>query len=884
MKKSPAKISWLERIILTICDPGMQESILGDLQELYEERLATKGKWRAAWSYFLDALGFLRPFAWKKFKLTITDPSDMIKNYIKLGYRNFTRQKITSAINVLGFTIGIISCLIIALFIVDELSFDGFHQHKDRIYRMAIDIRQQNGNISKTAFSPAPWAPAMTDAFPEVEAYTRFMRYRLPVAIGIKESQQQFYERDFLWADSSLFSMFTFPLVEGNPETALTQPNTVVISQSAAQRYFGDIDPMGQLLTYEGRQDLKVTGVFKDLPANSHIKAELFASFGTLNNFWDIIDNWRILYYYSYFLLKEESNIETVAAKMPGFIDQHLGEEGTQRFIPQWQPLSSIHLDTGRDDELEAGGNKQLLYLFAAIACLIFLIAGANYTNLATASAVRRAKEIGIRKVLGSRQRQLVFQFLAESILQMGIALVLAVLVTQQVLPYFNDFTGKNISIIPSGDNHMLLLALIGSGILLGVLAGLYPAFYLAKLRPVHILKKAVNGAGRKMRSRQFLVVFQFATCAALIAGTLIINHQFEYITKKDPGFSRDQMLLFRLNGEYLNNPQNIPAFKKQLLSEPGVKATSISSHRIVGDQPYYGRYRFAGIPGLTDEIGMGRLHVDEDFVKTFDIPLLAGRAFDNNRITDTSAFLINKTALQRLGLQTPQEAIGKLVSYETRGASGAYLKQGPIIGVTDDFHFRSLHFQVEPMVMDIQPARYHFLAVKLTGQAVDQHIQNLENQWQRLFPDGLFEYQFLDDLLALQYTSEQKMRTLFSLFSFLGILIACMGLFGLTTFLTSQRRKEIAVRKILGATPAQILTLLSKDIFRLVLIGLFIGLPLTFYLAVQWLANFSYRIDLGARFFLDTALLAVLIALLTIAAQALKTVLASPVNSLRQE
>ncbi len=884
MKKMPPPSNWIERLLSAICDPFLLEGILGDLQELYEGRLAANGKWRAKWRYYWDALGFMRPFAWKKIKITIINPTAMLKSYFKLAVRHFTRQKVTSAINVLGFTIGIISCLLIALFIKDELSFDDFHQHKNRIYRMAMDIRQQDGQVAQTAFSPAPWAPVITEEFPEVEAYTRFMRYRLPVSIAVKGSQKQFYERDFVWADSAVFSVFSFPLVAGNPQTALTQPYTVVISESAAQKYFGNNNPLGKIISYEGREDLAITGIFKDLPANSHLKAEFLASFSSLNNFWDIIDNWRIHYYYTYFLLEEGSAIASVAEKMPAFIHQHLGEEGMERFIPQFQALTDIHLYSKRENELEAGGNGQLLYLFGAIAFLIFLIAGANYINLATASAMKRAKEIGIRKVLGSQQGALVFQFLGESVFQMGIALLLTILLTTQILPYFNGFVGKNISIFSSENSYLLLLTLLGIGLLFGLLAGLYPAFYLARLQPLQALKKSVDGSSLKLRFRQLLVIFQFATCAALIAGTLIVNAQFGYLTEKDLGFSKDQTLLFRLNGEYLNQSQNILTFKKQLLAEPGVKSAAIASHRIVGDQPYYGSYRFEGIPEMTENIGMGRLHIDADFIQTYDIPMLAGRAFETNRVTDTSAFLINQMALKRIGLQNPEDALGKLVSYETRGANGTYLKQGPIVGITHDFHFRSLHFQVEPMVMDIQPARNHFLAVKLEGQHIGQHIQNLENQWKRLFPDGLFEYSFLDDVLAQQYALEEKTQTLFGWFSIIGILIACLGLFGLSTFITSQRTKEIGVRKILGATPTQILTLLSKDVLQLVVIALAMGLPLAWYLAGHWLEGFSYRINLGIQYFIGTAMIAIFIALLTISLQAMKTVLSNPIKPLRVE
>lgn len=727
MSQQPSPPKWIDQLLSYICEPDLIDSILGDLQELYKERFNAKGKTFANWTYCVDALGFLRPSMWRK--ITFTNPIDMIKNFLKLAFRNFWREKTVSSINILGFTVGISCCLLIALYIKNEASFDNFHDNKDQIYRLAMNLQQQNGEIAQTAFSPAPWAPAMQEEFPEIQSFTRFMRYRLPVTIEEKSTQKQFYERDFMWADSAVFDVFSIPLIIGNSATALTRPHTVVISESAARKYFGKADPIGKIISYEGREDLTITGIFQDFPSNSHLKADFLASFSSLNSFWDIIDNWWINYYYSYFLLEEDTDVASLEAKMSDFISNRLGEEGLERFHPQWQALSEIHLNSKRENELEAGGDGRLLYLFAGIALLILFVAGANYINLATARAVERSKEIGIRKVLGSKRNQLISQFLVESVLQVFIALLLAISLTLLILPVFNGFTGKDIRLFSTSNGLPFLLLTLGSAFFFSLVAGLYPAFHLAKMRPIQAFKPSTTPTNRKLSFRQFLVVFQFATCGALIAGAIIINAQFDFMLTKDLGFAKDQTLLFRTNGEYLNDSQNIATFKKQLLAESGVKTASIASHRIVGDQPYYGSYRFEGIEGINEAMGMGRLHVDEDFIQTYDIPLLAGRALNKNRVADTSAFLINKMALQRLGITNPENALGKLISYETRGKNGTYLRRGPIIGVTDDFHFRSLHFEIEPMVMDIQPARYHFVAVKMDGRNLQSNIQNLKQK-----------------------------------------------------------------------------------------------------------------------------------------------------------
>lgn len=871
---------WIEKLLRTFCKPAILESILGDLQELYEYRLEQQGRGWAQWYYCWEALGFLRPFALRKRKEESTNSLDMLKSYFLIAIRNLRRQKVVSTINILGFTIGIICCLFIAFYIIDELSYDQLNEKKARIYRMAMDLQRENGTIAETAFSPAPWAPAMQEEFPEIEAFTRFMRYRLEIPIIIEEIQKSFYEADFVWADSAVFEVFSFPLIKGDPKTALAAPNTVVISASTAKRYFGEADPIGKVISYEGRVNLTVMGVMADIPRNSHFQADFLASFSTLPSFWDIIDNWRIHYYYSYFLLKEGSAIGKLSEKMPDFIAKYIDEESQNRYHPVFQPLMDIHLKSNRQDELEANGNIRLLYVFAGIAFLILFVACANYINLATAGSIRRAKEIGIRKVLGSERKKLIGQFLSESCVQILMALILAIGITELCLPYFNHLSGKEIQFLGHESVFLYLSIIVLISMSVGILAALYPAFYLSGLQPIRALKQEIGKTSWKFPFRQGLIVFQFATCTALIIGTLVINDQFNYILKKDTGFSTEQIALLKTDGDV----QTVQLLKEEMLTSEMVENASLASHRLIGDQPYYGRYRFDDIPNQEEALSMGRLHVDMDFEATFNIEVLAGRSFQQNHPTDTSAFMINETAIKQLGFASPSEALGKRITYETRGETGPYLRTGPIIGVTKDFHFRSLHHRIQPMVMDIQPARYHFLGVKIKSNQVGKTLEQLEEKWTKVLPNTPFDYAFLNDLFVAQYTAEKNMKALFSLFASIAILIACLGLFGLSSYITAQRTKEIGIRKILGASPSGLLFLLSKDVLKLIMLALILAIPVAWYFLSQWLDNFNYRIELSFGVFLLAAFIAILISFFTVTLQAWKTTVANPIHSLREE
>lgn len=872
---------WINRLLARFCRPEILEGILGDLEELFQERLERQGVFKAKGYYLFDAIGFLRPFAWRKPK---PNPSlDMFMNHLRVAIRNLARRKTLSFINISGFAVGISCCLFLLLYIQDERTFDQFHHNKDRIVRLSTDVQRSNGEWVSTAFSGAPWAPALKEEFPEIKAFSRFMRYRLDVMIQEQENMQSFYERDFVWADSSVFDIFSFPLIKGDPKTALQAPHTVVISASAAKKYFGDSDPIGKVISYEGNRNLTITGVMEDIPRHSHFKADFLASFSSLYHFWDIIDNWRVLYYYSYFLLDSPADQTDLATKFPAFLKQHMADEDAARYQAVIQPLNSIHLHSNRRDELESGGNIRLLYLFGGIALLILLVACANYINMTTASAINRAKEIGVRKVLGSAKKGLIGQFLTESLVQMLMGLGLALTLIVWLLPAFNQLSNKAVLFFGSALIYQYLALLLVGGSIIALLAAAYPAFYLSSIKPMRALKEKVNSKRTGVNLRQMLILFQFAVCTLLIVGTLVIQSQFNFLLEKDPGFSRDQVMILSMNIPDEFTSERMESLKEELNRLDIVQETSLASHRLVGDQPYFGSYRFDDIPAINEAQTMGRLHVDWDFAETYGVELVAGRSFDQQHNTDTSAFLINETAVQQLGLNSPAEAIGKRITYGTRGENGVYERRGPIIGVTKDFHFRSLHYQVDPMVMDIQPARFHFMGLKVDSNHSLAELDQLQETWKENLPNSPFDPIYLDDLLVQQYEAEEDMRSVFSLFAMVAIILACLGLFGLSTYITAQRTKEISIRKVLGASLSQILLLLSKEVLQLIAIALLIAIPLGWYFSQQWLEQFSYRIQVGIGFFVVAALVALSLCFITISLQAWRTAVANPIHALKE-
>ncbi|MEQ9426869.1 MAG: FtsX-like permease family protein [Cyclobacteriaceae bacterium] len=807
----------------------------------------------------------------------------MVRNYLLVGLRNLFRQKAFFIINLFGLTLSFVCVFLIYRYVQYEMTYDQHIDKKDRIYRLVTNREVDSGDIRESAFTGAPWGPALMQDYPEVEDIVRFMKYRLSILISYDEADKKFLEDHLVWADASVFKFFDLQLIKGNPQTALSEPSSIVINQSTAIKYFGNTDPIGKTLIYEGEHNLTITGVMADMPQNSHFYADMLGSFNTLGTaFWNIVENWTILYYYTYLLLPEDYNAEKLSAKLPGFFQKYLGERA-QLFEGKLQPLPSIYLTSHRVGELKANAKLNQLYLLSLIALFIVLLALANFINLTTARAMQRAKEVGIRKVMGGLKSDLFLQFLLEALFMIVLSALIALAAAYLLLPYYQVFTERPLSFIADTwyfEVVYLMLFIIAAGLA----SGIYPSLVLSKLNTTAALK----GANKSSRSgtilREGLIVFQFSICIALIAATLQVNDQLKFINAKDLGFNKDGVVLLPIYSSGAITYEKTDFLRRQLNQIPGVNHTTVNSHKLVGDQPYGAGYIFKLPQQPADTFPMGRLHIDREFVDTYDIQLLAGRNYDPSFSTDTAAFIINEEAVKTIGLERSVDAIGAEISYYSQNENGNYLRTGKVMGVVKNFNFKSLHFAIEPMVMDIQPDRSHFVACNISSANISQTLKAIEENWSVIWPEAPFTYSFMDSHFDELYEAELNIARLFSVFAGLSIAIACLGLVGLASYITSRRIKEIGIRKVLGASSQHILGLLLKSFVALLILGFTIGSPITYYLLEQWLNDFVYRSELGLMNFLLAATLTLVLTLVSVGFITIKAAMSNPVKSLRFE
>ena len=773
----------------------------------------------------------------------------MIRNYLVVGFRSLVNQRTFSLINISGLMLGFICAILIFLYVDFESSYDSHHTQKDNIYRLVTNRKVDSGDIRRTAFTGAPWGPALKSDFPEVLEAVRFMKYRLGVMITSEVYDKKFFEDHLIWASPEVFNVFDIPLTKGDPKTALIDPNTVVISERLAEKYFGSDDPIGQTLIYETEHPLTITGVMNNMPENSHFYADILGSFNTLGqSFWDIVDNWTILYYYTYLLFPDQYDASLFEAKLPGFYKKYLGDNAGY-LSGELQPLRDIYISSNRAGELKANTSLDHLYLLGAIAIFIIILAVANFINLTTAKSLQRAREVGVRKVMGGLKSDLFLQFLTEAIFIVTTSMCLAIMVVFLLLPYYRDVTGRPLDLI-SELWWLDLAGVILSALIIGLIAGLYPSFLLSRISASVALKGSLKTDKTSIILREGLVVFQFAICIALITSTLQVNDQLQFIQTKDLGFEKDDVLILPFNNSGPVPDGRMELIKRQFKEVPGITSVTITSHKLIGDQPYGASYVFK-LPGQpADTFPMGRLHVDDDFIHTYGLELVAGRSFDETFGTDTSAFLINEQATKLLGVDKPSEALNAQITYNTQNEEGRYLRTGKVIGVVKDFNFKSLHYSIEPMVMDIQPDRSHFIACKLSGTMDNGMLSMIQSKWALLWPEVPFEYSFLSNHMETLYQSENNLEKLFSSFSIISIVIACLGMIGLASYSTSLRIKEIGVRKVLGASLTELLTLLLKTFLLLCFIGLVIGAPVSYFFLDHWLSEFVYRSPIEFKIF----------------------------------
>ncbi len=867
MQTSNKPPSLATRFLRWYCHPDLLDEVEGDLYELFRRRVETQGLGRAKLRYWLNVLMFLHPNYIRKRKPTYSsNPTAMFRNYFKIATRNLVKHKFYAIINVLGLAIGMTCCLLIFLYVQHELSYDTFHTKADRIYRLVTDIKTPTETMN-IGVAAAPMSAYMKADFPEVADMVRLD----DAGLLIQRGEQTFQEDKSIFVDSTFFRVFDFPLRQGNPNTALVSPFSIVLTEDAAKRYFGDEDPMGQRLRMEGEYDLTVTGVMPNVPENSNFTFDVLLSLSTrLEKLYpERAEQWDNFGYESYVLLSEQANPLELESKLPGFLAQHM-DDYIEEYSLFLEPLPDVYFSERGAPQT---GSLTNIKIFSVIATFILLIACINFMNLATARATERAKEVGVRKVVGAMRWQLIGQFLCESLLLSILAFIIALLASELLLSAFNQLAGKTVA--SSIFQNLYYLPLFGGvALAVGLLAGLYPALVLSGFKSVAILKGRFSSSQRGVWLRRTLVVAQFAISIMLMVGTAVVYTQLDYMRNQTLGFKKDQMLVidFRFDGEV---QQKIETFKQQLGNNPKVQSVSASSS-VPGEGNNGAFSEIENPAGDMQASNVNLFYVDHDFLNQYQMPLAAGRAFSRDFATDTAALIVNEALVRSYGYASPEDIIGKRFAQ--------WGVEGDIIGVVKDYHFRSLQQAIEPMTIRLEPKRVRFLSLNIAADDMPRTVAALEQQWQTLAPQRPFNYFFLDESFNQQYRAEVRFGELFVYFAGLAIFIACLGLLGLISYTIVQRTQEIGIRKVLGASESSIVRLLSKDFLALVLVAFVVAVPVAWYALDQWLADFAYRVAMPWWIFALAGLLATLIAMLTVSFQSVRAATANPVDSLRSE
>ena len=808
----------------------------------------------------------------------------MFKNYFKTAWRNLNMNKFISFINLFGLTVGLSCCLLIAIYILNELSYDRYNKNADNIYRIERTfLNAETGALSLELGAVAPpFAPLLQNDFKDIKEVTSI----LPAGTSaIKYGENIFNQDNVFFADENLFNVFDFKITKGNPAVALRDPFSAMLTEETAKKYFGNDNPMNKIIRLNNQYDFKVTGIYKALPANSHWHPDVMISFNTLkdsaiygeNN---LMTNWGNNSFYTYLLLPEHFNPKKLETQFPAFQNRHIPAEGkfkaSDYSILSLRKLTAIHLYSHTDEELEINGDIKRVYIFSAIALFILLIACINYMNLSSARSVLRAKEIGVRKTAGARKGELVAQFLCESVFIAWLAATLAFVLTIVALPWLNQLSGQQLSVHSLGQWEVLIAILL-LPFLVGILSGIYPALYLSSFQPIKVLKGVIIKGGGNISFRKALVIFQFSISIILIIATVIVFQQLNYIQNKSLGFDRGHVITLR-NNDGLDH--SFQSFKHELLSNSNIKEVGRSSRiptgRLLDSQ---GSQLNRGDSLAPSKADIKYVVADENFIPTYGIKIVAGRNFSKDYGMDTSSFLINETAVKALELKSNEDAIGKQFQYG--------MQKGTIAGVFNDFNFESLHQRIIPLVLFESRADdgsdYNNISIKTYGN-VSGALAQIEKTWKKYLPEIPYEYKFLDDRYAKLYESENRQSSIFTIFSCIAIFIACLGLFGLSAFTITQRVKEIGVRKVLGASTGSIVKLISKDFLLLVVIAAVIAFPVAWYAMDHWLQDFAYRINIDWWVFVLAGIIALVIAFVTISFQAIKAASANPVKSLRTE
>jgi putative ABC transport system permease protein len=806
----------------------------------------------------------------------------MIKNYLRSAFRNIKKHPFISFINIFGLTVGLTCCLLILTYVINEKSYDRYNNNTDDVYRVtrifysAPDVE----SLHLSSIAPA-FGPRLTAAFSDIKEMTR----TLPSGTtSFRYKEKLFNEQHMFFADSNFFDFFTVPVLKGDAHKSLEEPYSAMLTPEIAKKYFGDENPVNkEIILDNGKHAFKITGIFSPLQVNAHMHPDILVSFSTLNDSTvygekQLATSFGNNSFFTYLMFPKNYNVDRVRAQFPAFLDKYcagIGSRGKFKVHNMtsltMQKLTDIHLTSHLDDEIEENGSITRVYIFSAIALFILLIACINYMNLSTARSALRAKEIGIRKVVGAQRKEIIAQFLSESVLVTYISLIIAFCLTLLLLPAVNNMSGLILSINSLLTWHVLVPVLLMPAVV-GLGSGVYPALFMSAFIPVKVLKGLFKVQTSPFSFRKVLVVLQFSISIVLIVATIVVFRQLRYIQDKDLGFDKDHVLTLVGAGDLGNR---FDSFKNDLLQNPNIEAmgrsSRIPSGRLLDDQ---NASVLEGGSFQPLKVDLKQIAVDEGFIPTFGIKMAAGRNFSHDIKTDTNKFIINETTVKTLGWGTPEKAVNKQIKYGN--------VTGNVIGVMKDFHFESLHQPVIPMILILQP--YGRLSIKISGHNVQSSINHIRNTWQRYLPNTPFDFSFLDVKFDQLYRSEQQQGNLFTIFSCIAIFIACLGLFGLSAFTITQRVKEIGVRKVLGASINQIVMELSKDFLKLVVVAAVIALPVAWYLMDKWLTDFASRIGISWWILASAAVIALIIAFVTISFQSIKAALANPVKSLRSE
>jgi putative ABC transport system permease protein len=792
----------------------------------------------------------------------------MLQNHLKIALRNMTRQRGFALINLAGLTIGLTVCFLIFMWVSDELSYDKFHAKSERVYRPLWEAKYGD-NEWKIPLIPVPVAPTLKQEFPEVEGYTHFVQG----GFNVKKGDDYVREDRVYYVDDGFFDVFTVEFVDGNAATALEAPDAVVLTEEMAAKYFPDQDPIGKTIESNDGNLYRVTGVAKGFPKQSHFHFDFLASSESLEFIERRKDQWGSATVYSYITLRPDADVAALEAKWQNYVKENITDaefraSGNYSRFPL-QPLEEIHLQSNLEYELEANGKLSYVYLFSVIAFIILILACINFVNLSTARSLMRAREVGVRKVLGSRRGQLIRQFFAESFVYVLISVIGAAILARAVLPAFNNLAGKEMQLNFLSD-PMVLAILAGLTIVVTLLAGSFPALFMSSFSPATVLKGEVTKSGGTDWLRKGLVVAQFCISTGLIIGTLVVMQQLQFLQHQNLGFDKEHVIVIdraeALGDQYLT-------FLNELASIPSVETTAAAQG--LPSKGFDSTIFEPEQPANYETTSLAYAFVDENYVDVLQLNMLEGRNFSMDFASDSSAFIINEAAAEKLGWDEP---LGKELNY------GNGFVKGPVIGVVEDYHFRSLHHEVEPMILIMGKWNLPHIAVRVQPGDIAESVDAISALWKEFLPNSPFQYSFLDEDYQQLYESEQRMSSVFIIFAILAIFIACLGLLGLAAYVAERRTKEIGIRKVLGASIPDIIAMLSKDFLVLVLIATLIAFPLAWWGMSNWLDNFAYRTDLNWWIFAIAGLAMIVIALLTVASQAIKAAFTNPIESLRDE